>query len=288
MSEYLRLKVSDFDKVFRFSGLCGDLLNVTRTVAAFCVMSCWVSIHSSNASGSPLSESSGLCSVLWLGSGRQKDDRRVVFSSSSHFASVLLLGVFMCGGSSSSLLARLMFCLWQRWPGIQGEPQVRCWMHIGRDVHLLLWLSALSSLPPSEGRFLQARPADCIISFWNIGNGDETFFISSPFPGETPDNSVYAGAGIGHSNKQAGSQASVWMVPVQKHLLCTHLREDVLAEVPELLTWHKKPPYSFLLPCYTALLQKVSPMGLRPLDKWIWLWPRGSLWFFLGTRVHSL
>lgn len=57
------------------------------------------------------------------------------------------------------------------------------------------------------------------------------------------------------------------MVPVQKHLLCTHLREDVLAEVPELLTWHKKPPYSFLLPCYTALLQKVSPMGLRPLDK---------------------
>ena len=64
MSEYLRLKVSDFDKVFRFSGLCGDLLNVTRTVAAFCMMSCWVSVHSSNALGSPLSESSGLCSVL--------------------------------------------------------------------------------------------------------------------------------------------------------------------------------------------------------------------------------
>ena len=132
-----------------------------------------------------------------------------MFSSSSHFASALLLGVFMCGGSSSSLLAKLMLCLWQRWPGIQREPQARCCMHIGRDVHLLPWLSALSSLPPSEGRFLQARPADCIISFWNIGNGDETFFISSPFRGETPDKGVHAGAGIGHSDKQAGSQALV-------------------------------------------------------------------------------
>lgn len=68
------------------------------------------------------------------------------------------------------------------------------------------------------------------------------------------------------------------MVPLHKHLLCAHLREDVLAEVPELLTWHKQPPCSFLFPCYTALLKKVPPappthaaphpaMGLRPLDK---------------------
>lgn len=44
------------------------------------------------------------------------------------------------------------------------------------------------------------------------------------------------------------------MVHFHKHLLSyAHLREDVLAEMPQLLTQHWKPPCSFLFPYYRVL-----------------------------------
>lgn len=62
---------------------------------------------------------------------------------------LLLLGVFTCVGSSLPLLARRMLCL-QQTELDSGRASGK--MHIGREVHLLPWLSASSSLPPSRGQ----------------------------------------------------------------------------------------------------------------------------------------
>lgn len=114
------------------------------------------------------------------------------------------------------------------------------------------WLSASSSCPPTLGRFLSPDLSAAVSHwpcFWNIRDGDSFLNFFLHFLGRLMTRAFTASAGIGQSNKQAGNQASICMVPFHKH---------------PLLTRYKKSPCSFLFLYYRTL--SVSPAWV--LDSW--------------------
>lgn len=86
------------------------------------------------------------------------------------------------------------------------------------------------------------------MSFWSIegqGQVERAFLPSSPFSGKLITKAFSARGRIELSSKQARNQAMKWgsSVPFFKPPHCSyiHLLEDMLVEMPELLTRHKLP-----------------------------------------------
>lgn len=138
----------------------------------------------------PFDSEQWLYSVLRLGDDMRRIETCSVQFLFSLFALAFLLGVFMCFGSSSSLLARLVLShlTAMTWNSRRASGKIG-WVSIGSDIHLLSCLHQAAFFSIGAG----SCSSDLLPLSWAFGilGMGIAFLPSFLFPRETHNKSIY-------------------------------------------------------------------------------------------------